>query len=961
MKKNIRKILAGVLTAVVALGVLPVTVGCGDKTEQAAITTVAPAKLSGKLDNPGMGWSITEDGTFMGVLDNGETGDYNEIDAINYTSTWALMEPEEGKYDFTLLDEAIAKWGNKLGKVIHLRISTDSFMLPSTYTGAPYWLAEKYNIPTQYFQYTSASPVKQAVAYDITNENYLAALTKFLTALAEHIKGVECIGDIDLRGYGLWGEWHTGYMFGTTDEKREALTAMIDLWVETFAENGNLLVLSASWDPNYIDNYGAVSGNAYQDYYSWAALDYAYTFENMTIRRDGAGGALLEQDKRLMAEAFHSGKEAYLHAEFNAGAESYTDTSSINSMTAVNDMLYNTRTNYSTILGWTARTLNMLIEEGRTGWLDRGFEKIGYRLAVDLAEYPSTVSAGASFDLFSRWSNSGVGRFPYDYGMTVYLLDESGKVAYEQTFDDFVARKFILGDVNDHYATVKLPAALSGKYTLAVALTDEVGTPAIELGMSGQIDKTRMYALGSINVKGKGEDTALDVVKTDYKGLQAYEFEANTSYAVTFRYKPEISISDYVLGSTSSFVFRVANGSNVLVNERWKDVSTREGTKTVVFTTGNEGGCKASILSDHFGNIEIGDCFIKKQTLVMAESFSKKTNLTDFTASFTTSASQNSKVLTAADKDSGTLISGDASVRLWNRGGGFNYGLYQNNTKFTLDANSVYTVNFLQSCTSVSMGSYFLVGLYYADTNEYKVVGEWYDPDENGITQKTYTFATDGRGGQLVFGMFNAGEYVVDDISLVKHEGAAISEEEEGYFPRNEVPVFNFGIGKTEDFESGALSATGFDLGTFNMFRMTKDPELVISGDYSALIQVEPANYESLYFELMWSQAKYYKFEANTTYQISMKFKDVYRPDSAKAYMIFRDRNHPGDDRYNIYAYFTGGNAAENHGNVVVKDYGSYKEFVWTVTLKDSSNYEFGICYYNDQIVVIDDILVTKA
>ncbi len=949
------KLLALLLIAAMCVPYLP---GCTSSTEYISVSF---DKISGKLDNPGMGWSVTEDGTFHGILDNGATGDYPEVDAINYTSTWALMEPQEGVYDFSLLDEAIEKWGNQCGKTLHLRISTDSFMLPSTYTGAPYWLAEKYNVPTQYMDYSSPSPVKQAVAYDVTDENYLRCLDAFLSALAEHLKGVECIGDIDIRGYGLWGEWHTGYVFPTTAQKRNALTALLDKWVNMFAENGNVLVLSASWDPNYIDSYGAAGSDAYTDYYSWAALDYAFMLDNVTFRRDGAGGALLEMDKRLMAEVLHSGKNVYLHGEFNSGAESYTSSSaSIDSMTAVNDMLYSLRCNYSTIIGWTATALNDLIEQDKLDWLDRGFEKLGYRLCADYVRYPASVSAGNTFQIFSSWSNTGVGKFTYDYKLAYYFLDDQQNAVASYTVD-FPVQNLLLGEVCDLYSQVEVPTDLTaGEYTLAMAIVDECGTPAILLGTAGRIGDSKLYEIGQINVNRSGNDRKDNsYTVTDYEGLQNFEFEANSTYSVTITYTPDMAIEEYALGSTTGYVFRVTNedGSNASY-EKWQDVSGCTRTRTFLFTTGS-GIATAEVFSDQFGQIQIGQCVIRKGKTVFAESFSADTNLTDFSASFTTSAGQNSKVLTAQDVDNGTVISGDASIRLFSKTKGFSYGLYQNEDQAKLSPNTCYTLTFKQQYVSGSMGNYSLVAVYHSGEESYDVIGEWSDTYQ-GVTTCSYTFTTDERGGTLVFGQFNAGEIILDDIVLVENCKGTAVEAAAGRFPRNEIPDFDFGEDVTEDFESGALSATGFQLGTFNIFKMTNDPDLVINGDYSALINVEKANYESLYFELMWTNPDYYTFEPNTTYEITWLGKEIDVPKSAKAYVILRSQEKSYDDRYNIYSYFTGGNAMENHGKITSEDLGEYTKYTWVVDIPDVTDYQFGICFYNYMVMTIDDITISK-
>lgn len=934
--------------------------GCDARED--GYVTVSPEKISGKLDNPGMGWSITEDGTFLGVLDNGETGDYDGIDAINYTSTWALMEPTEGEYDWSLLDEAIEKWGDKLGKILHLRITTDSFMLPSTYTGAPYWLADKYNVPTQTFNYTSVSPVPTAVAYDVTDENYLRALDKFLAALADHIRDVECIGDIDLRGYGLWGEWHTGFMFDTTNAKRNALITIIDHWQKAFEKDGHLLVLSSSWDPNYNSAYGVVSGDAYSDFYSWAALDYAFQFDNVTYRRDGAGAALLEQDRRLMAETFDTGKDVYLHAEFANGAQSHLESSSVNALSAVNDMLYGCRPNYSTIIGWTTGVLNDYVKSGNLKWLDRGYEKLGYRLCVDLARYPQKASAGHSFDVFTSWSNTGVGRFTYDYDLTYYLVDGGGKAVASYTDKQFNAGKYVLGEINDVYTKVELPASLAGgKYTLCYAITNEKGEPAIELGNAGRRENTKMYALGEIEVSGSSDVSDDFAVRTDFNGLKNYAFKPSTTYTVTFGYTPSFGLNQYALGSTAGYVFKVASGNSVACYENWKDVSKERGSKTVTFTTGSGGAYKADIYSDKFGEIEIHDCYIRASDTVLRESFKKNTDLTDFSASFTTSAGNTSRILHSGSND-GTVISGEASVRVYNKkSNAFSYGLYGNESSFALAANQSYTLSFLQSSTSSSIGNYYLVALWHEDTDTYETIGEWYDHAVLGVTQKTFTFTTDERGGTLVFGLYNAGEYVLDDITLVKNPSGNRIAAGEGYFPRNQKKTFHFGVGVMEDFESGALNATGFELGAMNMFKMTKDPNLVINGNYSVLIYNEQANYNSLYFEQMWSQMGYYEFEPLATYKVTFKFKEIYSPKSAKAYVMFRNKDQASMDNYNLYAYFTGGNPGENSGTMKIEQCDGYSIATWTVTLKDVKNYQFGICYYNYQVLTIDDILIEKV
>jgi hypothetical protein len=931
---------------------------------------VSPEKISGKLNNPGMGWSITEDGTFLGQMDLGTTGTFPEIDAINFTSTWALMEPYEDVYDWSLLDEAIEKWGG-LGKIIHLRISTDGFMLPSTYTGAPLWLIEKYNIPSVNFTYTNVSPVSESTAYDITNENYLNHLNLFLTALAQKIKGVECIGDIDVRGYGLWGEWHTGYAFDTTAKKRDALCNMIDYWINAFSENGNILVLSASWDPNYYSKYGTESGDAYTDFYSWAGLDYWWQLENTTFRRDGAGGALFQYDKQLIFEAFRAGKRIYQHGEFNSGAESYTSSgASYSAYDAVNDLLYSLRPNYSTIVGWTASALNDLIESGETDWLDRGFEMLGYRLNTDTVRYAKKVKAGTSFEFMTSWSNTAVGVFPYEYKLCTYLLNSDGSIAYSQISDKFDARTYVQGDINNFYDFINIPNDLKqGDYQLAIAIVDDKGNPAIELGQAGEINDTRTYKIGNITVDNETENQSISERLT-YQELCNYQFDNNTSYQITFRYLPKMLLENFSFNENSGYVFNVysKNSSEIAGYMKWQDVSGEYGYKTVTFNTGNKGDYTAKVYSDNFGDIEITECYVEKYSETMNEGFSKDTVLDDFSASFITSSGRNSKVLTKDIDSNGDIISGDASIKIFSKVSGYTYGLYMNTDKYSLNANTTYTLNFLQQTmneTDTGNGGYYFVAIYDEINNSYKKVGEWYEPDTNYITNKTFTFNTGNvSNGALVFGVYNIGYYVVDNISIIEQKTEILNGENKTN-PRNEKTVYNYGFDIEEGFEEGSLNGSSYVFGTFNLFKLSKNPNYVINGNYSGLIYFEQADYSSMYFEIMRTNPDYYNFKAGKTYQITMKYKVIEQSKSAKFYMLFRD-NKIGGIGTDLIAYVSGGNSAENSGSVEYQDNGNCKTIIWTITLKSDfngqslNNYQFMLGAYNYQVISFDDIMISQ-
>ncbi len=114
---------------------------------------VYPEKLSGNLNNPGMGWVTLEEPTYGGHPDMGTSGPLPEVSNVSLSTSWARIEVEEGVYDWTLMDQIIDYYVVR-GKRINFRIVTDSLMLPNTYSGTPQWLFDKYDVAYEIHNYT---------------------------------------------------------------------------------------------------------------------------------------------------------------------------------------------------------------------------------------------------------------------------------------------------------------------------------------------------------------------------------------------------------------------------------------------------------------------------------------------------------------------------------------------------------------------------------------------------------------------------------------------------------------------------------------------------------------------------------------------------------------------------------------------------------------------------------------
>ncbi|MEG2158598.1 MAG: DUF4832 domain-containing protein, partial [Clostridia bacterium] len=464
------KRITGLFLVIILSATCVLATGC----VQDSTTTEVP----GKLDNPGMGWVILEEPTYGGHSDLGASGEFPEADNVSLSTSWAHIEVEEGNYDFSFCDQVVDYWSS-LGKRINLRICTDSLVLTYTYSGTPNWLFEKYNVNYQIVDYTDPGPITTCKVVDISDKNYQHFLDKFLNALYEHYKNNDMVDTVEVRGFGLWGEWHHGFGFENKAERMETLDQILNKYYEAFASSNKMLVVSAAWDPDYTSTneyYTEAQGDelkAYQNFVNWSCFDSAWRMPGVTFRRD-SGGALLryDLDERILAEAFRSGKRVPLYGEYATNYHNLTTpNNAFDLITGIDDIMYKMRANYCTVLGWVAVELANIVNQGSTEFIDYANTMLGYRLTVDSAKYPTNVSAGSDFTISTEWSNSAVGIFPYNTALNYHLLNSNNEIIHTFADESFDARLFVQGEKNNFYSTLKVPASVgNGKYKIAVSV-----------------------------------------------------------------------------------------------------------------------------------------------------------------------------------------------------------------------------------------------------------------------------------------------------------------------------------------------------------------------------------------------------------------------------------------------------------------------------------------------------------
>jgi hypothetical protein len=280
------------------------------------------------------------------------------------------------------------------------------------------------------------------------------------------------------------------------------LKGIIDIWSGALPKHR--LALSYSYDPDgpkelYEGNTEKLDEHStehYAEYLRYSAFDYALTKENITYRRDGCGGAVHSNERKLNDEAFRLGRGP-MFSEFMDG---YTQSKSGGDKWLawkIDDAL-SLHPNYINLLGWQGSDSLTFIKE-RSDLFNLALARMGYRLVPTRVKFPANVLLGTPFQIESRWINRGVGRALRDYELRLSFVTADGQVAATASGGLIQSSKWTSGqeyDASDKATLTELPA---GSYEIAIGLHDKISHRAIELPLAGGGPAGR-YRIGHIQV-----------------------------------------------------------------------------------------------------------------------------------------------------------------------------------------------------------------------------------------------------------------------------------------------------------------------------------------------------------------------------------------------------------------------------------------------------------------------------
>jgi hypothetical protein len=443
--------------------------------------TVRPPDTGVALANPGMGFvfafydSSLE--TYGGKLAPSDTvDDFPGLSTVSLRLPWAVLEPEEGRFEWPLVDIPAQRFFAR-GRGVGLRFTASETGLAYA---TPRWVERAGAKGYRFEPERGITPSGRLWEPDFDDPVFLARLDRFLAAAAARYDGAPGIAFVDVGSFGARGDGDTS---ASTRRPYAMATVLrhIDLHRKHFQKT--LLVANAGF---------AEGGRGDEP------LRYARE-HGLALRDDGllAGTGPPAYRHAALADGFWPERPMILEtAPYGASKESgaWGDGSPL--LQALEDY----HASYLSVPWWPRE----LMEENEE-LLQRANRRLGYRLQLVEASWPGEVRAGSSFAVSARWRNAGAAPCLPGGHPAVTLKDALGgivSVAVDPALD--VARLPVgAPDKADAVASsvlVLVPAGLdAGVYDVYVSVGSAMGTPRLLLPLEAG-DGQKRCRVGSVTI-----------------------------------------------------------------------------------------------------------------------------------------------------------------------------------------------------------------------------------------------------------------------------------------------------------------------------------------------------------------------------------------------------------------------------------------------------------------------------
>ncbi len=441
------------------------------------------------LCNPGMGWVLHYYDNVPAHYDT--VDDFPGLTVVYLRIPWSYLEPEEGRFCWSVLDTPAQRWIAK-GKQIALRISCSESW---TRYATPEWVEKA---GAKGFNFRPGAGVQEDGPYwepDYNDPIFLEKLDRFLAALADRYDGHPDVAWIDVGSFGVWGEGHTFHSSGIR-YSADTVIRHIDLHRKHFTRT----LLAANDD--YVMTENGEKAIAY-------ARDAGLTLRDDSIMVQPRPKSYFHAE---MAQDFWPRLPVILESEHYGPSKNRAAWGDGSMYVRA---MFEYHASYASIHWWPREFL----DECRP-LIDRMHRRLGYRLLPLEVSYPARQPRTAPLTLTSTWCNDGVAPCHGGGHPALTLKDAQGGIVAVCVDEQADVRTLpvreveLKGPAADEAVDENLPppptvtwkAALClpfqlqpGKYQVYLSVGDKTGSPVIALPLDGD-DGQRRYRVGEITI-----------------------------------------------------------------------------------------------------------------------------------------------------------------------------------------------------------------------------------------------------------------------------------------------------------------------------------------------------------------------------------------------------------------------------------------------------------------------------
>lgn len=422
-------------------------------------------RFNGDTLNRGMDWTEGFPIVYQKFDGNIQNKDYPSTTIAYFRIYWRYMEPEEGKYNWQLIDDAL-KTAHNRGQTLMLRVAPYGEGASKT-NDVPGWYRKRVGEKNEWL------PTGSGWRVDAEDPKYAQYFGQFISELGKRYDGNPGLEAVDLSIVGFWGEGR-----GARILKQETREKLVDAYTDNFRKTPLMILLTdkktveyalskanVGWRMDCLGDMGGFSAD-------WAHMIDEYPQDIINFGMVDAwkkGPVSLE-----VCWVMQKWKEEGWDVDY------IIDQS----------------------LKWHISTFNAKSSAVPQEWwpqVNRWLKRMGYRFVLRKFTFPEYISEDRKLSFTSWWENKGVAPiYKTNFSLALRLTNKTDTLirTTKAPLNEWLPGDNLYNDVL--FVPYDFPA---GTYTIQVGIVDnQTLEPGIKLAIEGRTEDG-WYNLGEIIVK----------------------------------------------------------------------------------------------------------------------------------------------------------------------------------------------------------------------------------------------------------------------------------------------------------------------------------------------------------------------------------------------------------------------------------------------------------------------------